>query len=120
MILPLFIIAKIASDGNYFGLAFGQAESLISEFITFDFGETGVNNSLYLLVIHFGVLAVAGILYLIRFLFLKKGFYIQSFVLLTFMNLFNSGSFVTSLFVFVSFLLPIAAFKLVKDECLTL
>ncbi len=120
MILPLFIIAKIASEGNYLGLAFGQAESLISEFITFDFGETGVNNSLYLLVIHFGILAIFGILYLARFLFLKRDFYTHSFILLTFMNLFSSGSFVTSLFVFISFLLPIIAFRLAKDEAFVL
>lgn len=108
VVLPLNALYQMFQEGYIFGLTFGQFDQYIVKYMTFqEHSEKSISNSFLLLVGYFGVLAI--FLYgVIFFIFIKsKNSIIQSFILLSFINLNNSGAFVTIQYVFVAILIPI-------------
>ena len=108
VVLPIRIIYQMFQDGYIFGLTFGQFDHYIESMMTFNgYSEKGISNSFFWLIAHFGVLAI--FLYTIGFFmfFRLKNRILKSFILLSVINLNNSGAFVTTQYVFVAILMPI-------------
>ena len=108
IVLPVKALYQMFQDGYIFGLTFGQFDQYIRDMMSFEgHSEGSINNSFLLLIGYFGILAI--FLYVVVFfIFIKsKNSILQSFILLSFINLNNSGAFVTTQYVFVAILMPI-------------
>lgn len=114
--LPFQVVYKlIFEEGYYLGLTFGQLDSYVEKKLI-GFEETTISNSFFLIVGYFGLIGF--ILYgsLILNYIKTNSKIIKSFIILTFLNLNNSGAFMTLQYVFVAFLLPFLAIKYYENK----
>lgn len=106
VVLPITIMSKILfTDGAIFGIGFGELDSYAESFFT-KYGETSINNSFFLLIGYFGFIAIGLYCYLGVKFFRIKSSVVKSFILLSLINLNNSGAFMTMQYVFIAMLLP--------------
>lgn len=105
LVLPIILLKVVLKDGYFMGLTFGQLEEYKLTFIE-KYGETGMDNSFFAILVYFGI--VGAIIYLALFykFYSTKSIVFKSFIMLTFLNLTNSGAFMTSQYAFVTILLP--------------
>lgn len=116
MILPFEVLKELFVHGHYFGLTFGQLE-VITEKIYGHYGAgTALSNSFFLILGYFGLLGI--LFYILLFIRGSKtnNAVLSSFILLTFLNLNNSGAFMTLQYVFVTILLPTIVIKLNEQK----
>jgi len=108
IVLPVKALYQMFQEGYIFGLTFGQFDQYIEKMMTFkEHAEGSISNSFLLLIGYFGALTIF-IYSVILFIYLKiKNRILQSFILLSFINLNNSGAFVTIQYAFVAILIPI-------------
>lgn len=117
LILPFLILTKIMiTDGHLLGLTFGQLDAYITQFDVNGYQESGINNSFFAIIGYWGITAIIGYMIAIIYFFKTKNMIIRSFMILTFLNLNNSGAFVPTQFVFVAFLLPFMAIKIINTK----
>jgi hypothetical protein len=115
VILPIQVIYQMFIDGYYFGLTFGQLDLYVENAFR-GFGETAISNSFILIIGYFGVIGFLIYGFFIFLFFKTKNRIFKAFIILTFINLNNSGAFVTSQYAFVAFLMPILAIKLYEEK----
>ena len=115
VILPIQVIYEMFLDGHIFGLTFGQLDFYVEKAFA-DFAEKGISNSFILIIGYFGILGFLMYAFLIFSFFKTNSRILKSFIILFFLNLNNSGAFVTSQYVFVSILIPILAIKLYDNK----
>ncbi|MEE2954301.1 MAG: hypothetical protein VX347_03925 [Bacteroidota bacterium] len=117
VLLPIEAIYQMFQDGYIFGLSFGQFEQYIESMMIFNgHAETSISNSFFLLIGYFGVTAIL-IYSIMLFIFLKsKNRILKSFILLSIINLNNSGAFITLQYVFVAILIPILIISLYERD----
>jgi len=116
-VLPVEILNQmILIDGYIFGLPFGRLEEYIEQFMTGSYSEGSINNAFFSLIGYWGILAIIFYLFLVFYFFKSKNKLVKSFILLLLINLNNSGAFVTIQFVFIAFLLPLAAIQITKNN----
>lgn len=115
-VIQPFIIVKqmIINDGHWFGLPFGELDNYIKAFSIHGYSENSINNAFFGLIAHWGILALLFYLFILYFFFRTKNQLYKSFILLSFLNLNNSGAFLVIQFIFISFLLPIMVIKLIN------
>lgn len=106
VLLPFEVVKSIIfEEGFYLGIPFGTLEFYVED-IFGDYGESNINNSFFLIIGYFGFIGVFLILVLlIKGIIMKNGI-VKSFIILTIINLNNSGAFVTTQYIMVAFLLP--------------
>lgn len=116
VILPIEIVYKIIfEEGHYIGLTFGQLDAFVKNNMQ-DFDETTISNSFFLILGYFGFIGFIFYGFLIfKFIKVKKHI-IKSFIILTFLNLNNSGAFMTMQYVFIAFLIPFLAIKYYENK----
>lgn len=115
IILPAQILYEMFMQGHYFGLTFGVLDSFVEDRMII-YGESGISNSFILIIGYFGILGFLMCAFLIFSFFKTNSRILKSFIILIFLNLNNSGAFVTSQYVFVSILIPILAIKLYENK----
>ncbi len=108
--LPIQVLQKLWNDGYYFGLTFGQLDSYTFK-MTNPYGESGVSNSLFLILGYFGLINILPLVYIVNIYLFKANGVLKSFIILCFLNLNNSGAFVTSQYGFIAFLIPFLVFS---------
>lgn len=108
--LPIQVLQKLWNDGYYFGLTFGQLDAYTFK-MTNPYGESGVSNSLFLILGYFGLINILPLIYIVnKYLFNANGV-LKSFIILSILNLNNSGAFVTNQYGFIAFLIPFLVFS---------
>ncbi|WP_367757274.1 hypothetical protein [Flavobacterium sp. WC2430] len=114
--LPFKIVYKlIFEDGYYLGLTFGQFDSYVEKKMM-GFAETKISNSFFLILGYFGLIGFIIYGSLILNYIKTNSKIIKSFIILSFLNLNNSGAFMTLQYVFVAFLLPFLAIKYYENK----
>ena len=110
-ILPISIIAELWEENHLLGIKFGQAEHVIKRVILFDVREGEINNSIYVIIIYFGVFGMALYLFLLIKYSISTDKLQKSFIVLFFILLQNSGALLAPQTLLVAIFLPSIALK---------
>lgn len=116
-IFPMNMVIHIFSSGFYTGFGMGQLDPIINDFdlIIIQSEESGISNSLALILIYFGFSAILILGYLF-YRFFKGPDAAKVLIVYLLICLANTGAFNTIEFFFTAFMLPYICFKLGSHE----
>lgn len=117
LILPFLIVIKILiTDKHFLGLSFGQLDLYLKQFSIGGYHEGAINNAFFSIIAYWGIIAIGIYIFVAYYFFKYDNKLVKSYIILTFLNLNNSGAFVTTQYVFIAFLLPLLVLKINKSK----
>lgn len=113
LVFPIVVITKILiTDKHFLGLSFGQLDLYLQQFSIGGYHENSISNSFFAIIAYWGIAAIIVYLFCTYYFLKSEDKLIKSFIILVFLNLNNSGAFVTTQYVFITFLLPLLVLKI--------